>query len=152
MNHHFEILYIYIYIYCSTQSRTYDNGRSPQLTRYFLGKWSICSAKSNLVRQIYYTLSMEKSLSLLKIMNVQTIFSPYHKHCSHIPHVKFLTWPLSVITYYSLYGTVNISHRYWHSWCDYYLCMCSHYHTTVIIVTVHCHIRSILSQYTTVTW
>ena len=45
-------------------------------------KLSTCLAKSNLARQIYYTLSMEKSVSLLKIMNIRTIFSLYHKHCS----------------------------------------------------------------------
>ena len=42
----------------------------------------ICLAKSNLARQICYSLSMEVSLSLLKIMNVQTnSYGPYHKHC-----------------------------------------------------------------------
>ena len=38
-------------------------------------------ASSNLPKQIYYTLSMEILLSLLKIMNIQTIFIPHHKHC-----------------------------------------------------------------------
>ena len=58
--------------------RAYDNGQSPDI--FFLAKISICPATSNLTRQIYYTLSMEKSLSLLKIIKVHTIFSPYHKH------------------------------------------------------------------------
>ena len=56
--------------------RAYDNGQSPD---------SICLAKSNFVRQMYYiqyTLLMGMLLSSL-IMNVWTIFSPYHKHCSH---------------------------------------------------------------------
>ena len=47
--------------------------------RTFLAKISICPANSILARQIYYTLSMEISLSLFKIMNVRT-FGPYHKH------------------------------------------------------------------------
>ena len=48
--------------------------------RTFPAKISICLANSILARQIHYTLSMETSLSLLKIMNVQTNFGPYHKH------------------------------------------------------------------------
>ena len=42
----------------------------------FPAKMTICLAKANLARQIYYTLSMESLLTLKKI----TIFSPYHKH------------------------------------------------------------------------
>ena len=41
------------------------------------------SDQKNLPRQICYTSSMKISLSLLKIINVWTIFSPYHKHCMH---------------------------------------------------------------------
>ena len=48
--------------------------------RTFLAKISIYPANSILARQIYYTSSMEISLSLLKIMNVRTTFGPYHKH------------------------------------------------------------------------
>ena len=48
----------------------------------FPAKITICPAKLNLTRQIYCTLSMKKSLRLLKIMYVWTIFSPYHKHCT----------------------------------------------------------------------
>ena len=48
--------------------------------RHFLAKISISPAKSNLARQIYYTLLMKILLSLLKIMNVWTIFGPYHIH------------------------------------------------------------------------
>ena len=33
-----------------------------------------------MARQIHYTLSMEISLNLLKIINVRTNFGPYHKH------------------------------------------------------------------------
>ena len=40
-------------------------------------------AKSNLARQMY-SISMEILLSLLKIMNVRTIFDPYHNHCTYI--------------------------------------------------------------------
>ena len=40
-------------------------------------KLSICQAKSNIARQIFYTLSMEILWSLQKKMNVRTIFSPY---------------------------------------------------------------------------
>ena len=48
--------------------------------RTFSSQKSICAAKVNLARQIYYTLSMEISLSLLKIINAQTNFGPYHKY------------------------------------------------------------------------
>ena len=63
-------------------SRTYDNG---QLQDIFWPNFTYCLAKSNLARQIYYTLSMENSLSLQKKslqkkMNVWTVFGPYHKH------------------------------------------------------------------------
>ena len=44
---------------------------------------SICLAKSNLTRQIHCMLSLQISLSLLKIMNAWTIFGPYHKHSTH---------------------------------------------------------------------
>ena len=46
----------------------------------FPAKLSICPTKLNLARQIYNTLSMKIPLNLLKIVNVQSIFSPYHKH------------------------------------------------------------------------
>ena len=51
------------------------------VTMHLLAKLSICLGKSNLARQSYYTLSMEKSLSWLKTINVQTICSPHHKNC-----------------------------------------------------------------------
>ena len=47
-----------------------------------LCKSSICLAKSDFATQICYTLLMKISLSLQKKMNVRTIFSPYHKHCT----------------------------------------------------------------------
>ena len=39
--------------------------------RIFSGKLTICPAKSKLTRQIYYTMSIENSLSLQKKMNYQ---------------------------------------------------------------------------------
>ena len=42
---------------------------------------SICPAKSHLAIQIYCTILMEISMSLLKLVNVGTIFSHHHKHC-----------------------------------------------------------------------
>ena len=37
---------------------------------------------ANLARQIFYTLSMKILWNLQKKMNLWTIFSPYHKHCT----------------------------------------------------------------------
>ena len=50
--------------------------------RTFSGQNKHHLAKSNLARQIYHTLSMEISLSLLKIMNARTNFGAYHKYCT----------------------------------------------------------------------
>ena len=50
--------------------------------RTFSGQNKHHVAKSNLARQIYHTLSMEISLSLLKIMNARTNFGAYHKYCT----------------------------------------------------------------------
>ena len=47
--------------------------------RHFPGQIKQMSGQ---IRQIYYTLSMEISLSLLKIMNIRTNFGAYHKHCT----------------------------------------------------------------------
>ena len=42
-------------------------------------------AKPNLAGHIYHTLSMEKSLSLPRKMDVQAIFILYHKHlCAYV--------------------------------------------------------------------
>ena len=51
------------------------------VTMHLPAKRNIYLGKSNLARQSYCTLSMEKSLSWLKIINVWTIFSPHHKNC-----------------------------------------------------------------------
>ena len=60
--------------------------------RAFSGQNKHTSGKANLVRQIYYTLSMKISLCLLKIMNVQANFGPYHKHCNHMCHIQQLEY------------------------------------------------------------
>ena len=60
--------------------RAYDNG---PVTRHFPAKLSICLAKSNLAKQVFYTLLMEMLWSLQKKMNADN-FSPYHKHWIHV--------------------------------------------------------------------
>ena len=67
----YKLIHTHIYI------RAYDNGQSPDI--YFPAKLIVCPAKSNLARQIFYTLSIKILWSLQKKMNVQTILNPYHK-------------------------------------------------------------------------
>ena len=46
-------------------------------------------------------LLMEISLSLLKIMNVQTNFGPYHKHCAAVIRLLYTTLVQSILDYSS---------------------------------------------------
>ena len=66
---------------------TYKEARSLLLSisavashQTFSGQNKHLSDQIKLPRQIYYTSSMGISLSLLKIINVRTIFGPYHMH------------------------------------------------------------------------
>ena len=67
------------YIIC----RAYDYGRS---LVHFLTNFGTRLTKSNLTRQIYYTLSMGKSVNLQEDW---TIFNPYHKSCIVFADTKF---------------------------------------------------------------
>ena len=63
--------------------------------------------------QIYYTLLMDKSLSLLKIINVRTIFSPYHKHCTNSHVLQYLYTTVHIIGYvHSDYIAVCLHSKY----------------------------------------
>ena len=55
-------------------NRAYDNGQSSDIF------WRM-STKSNLARQIFYTLSVEILWSLQNKLKRPENFSPYHKHC-----------------------------------------------------------------------
>ena len=72
---------------CRNSGPTYKEARSLPVPisavashQTFSGQNKHLSGQSSFARQIYYTWSMGISLSLLKIINIRTIFGPYHKH------------------------------------------------------------------------